>query len=111
MDELQELKNRIEAAAQEYEAQFPLTAKMLRGLITGETVPNTEEAKHIKDSLDFTGEEFIKLIDLADRETCDGHCDEKPPYRPCAECEAINAINDASEILRTAMHRINKHRS
>jgi len=43
------------------------------------------------------------LQDRADRDECDGECDQVPPYEPCESCGAARALNEASEILRGAL--------
>ena len=39
---------------------------------------------------------------------CDGSCDEKPPYKRCAKHTAVDALNEASEILSRAVDEIGK---
>lgn len=56
----------------------------------------------------FCKEELTKLNELADQDKCDGHCDDHPPYKTCPECMAINAINEAAEILRNTLFRLEK---
>lgn len=43
------------------------------------------------------------LQDRADKDECDGNCDEKPPHKECEECSAVRALNEASEIMRAAL--------
>ena len=56
----------------------------------------------------FCKEELIKLNELADQNNCNGHCDDHPPYKTCPECMATHAINEAAEVLRLALFRIEK---
>ena len=67
-------------------------------------------AQQIKDALMFASEDFHELTKLADQNRCDGHCDDKPPYHPCDECAATHAINEAGEVLSTALFMINKRK-
>lgn len=76
----------------------------------GSKEQRAESAKRIKESLNFTGD-FVKLTELADQNKCDGHCDEKSPFKRCPECIAVDAINKASEILKTALSRIERNKN
>jgi hypothetical protein len=67
-----------------------------------------EAAKRIRESLSFTGDEFVKLTELADQDKCDGHCDDHPPYKTCPECTAVHAINEAAEVMRMTLFRLER---
>ena len=40
---------------------------------------------------------------IADASTCDGTCDEKPPYKPCKGCEAKYTLNDIADQINEVM--------
>jgi hypothetical protein len=58
----------------------------------------------MKDIIDY-------LESIAARETCDGSCDEKPPYEMCARCLARHALNDISEQLDLYKRDVETHLS
>ena len=48
-------------------------------------------------------EEILELEERADDMSCEGYCDEKPPYKPCAACRASSALNYIGDIVREAL--------
>jgi len=48
-------------------------------------------------------EEILELEKRADDMSCEGYCDETPPYKPCAACRASSALNYIGDIVREAL--------
>jgi len=46
----------------------------------------------------MTLEKKIEFLQhLADKDKCDGDCDNDPPYNTCSECESGRVLNQISE--------------
>ena len=58
-----------------------------------------------------TIQENIQFLDRFTQGECDGFCDEKYPYRRCIKHTAIDALNEASEILFKAVSDIEERAS
>lgn len=57
----------------------------------------------MKRNLSIFNGEILELEERADDMSCEGDCDEKPPYKPCAACRASRALNDIGDIVREAL--------
>jgi len=53
-----------------------------------------------------TEQALKELENLANRNECDGTCDEYPPFTMCPECEAKWTLNHVGELLVDQYYKI-----